>query len=217
MIIISKQTILAKNIKKIRQSLGMSMEEFGKEFDVTAHKSLVSKWEKGLSKPNNERLKKIAELGNISIDELLYGTFEEYLHELAKNTVLRFMDKNSVEINESNYSRYLKSIYWYINFTIKREKNFFDEDFFVRKIMYHLEIEFGLGNRDLDSLTQYAYTKMIEASEFVVEYYDDPIGRKNMSDESINNFLNEMSKKYTELGDFINHYREVHNLDNLDE
>ncbi|MDU6763924.1 MAG: XRE family transcriptional regulator, partial [Staphylococcus sp.] len=75
--------------------------------------------------------------------------------------------------------------------------------------------ELGLGDRDLDSLTQYAYSKLLDASEFVVEYYEDPIGRNNMSDESINTFLNEMSKKYSELEDFINNYRKNHNLESL--
>lgn len=206
---------VGQRVKSIRLSLGKNLGEFGKLVGG-ASDSIVSRWEKGVSIPNNKRLKKIAELGNISIDQLLYGNFEEYLHVLTKNTVLRFMDENSIETTESNYLRYIKSIYWYINFTKERDKNSFDEEFFIRKIMYHLEIEFGLGNRDLDSLTQYAYNKLIEASEFVVEYYEDPIGRKNMSDEAINNFLNEMSKKYTELEDFINHYREEHNLDNLD-
>ncbi|MGK0539591.1 helix-turn-helix domain-containing protein [Staphylococcus haemolyticus] len=36
---------------------------------------MVSKWEKGLTKPSNERLKEIADLGNVSINQLLYGDF----------------------------------------------------------------------------------------------------------------------------------------------
>ncbi|UIF32891.1 helix-turn-helix domain-containing protein, partial [Staphylococcus aureus] len=39
------------------------MEEFGEKFTHKAHKSIVSKWEKGLTKPSNERLKEIAKLG----------------------------------------------------------------------------------------------------------------------------------------------------------
>lgn len=39
------------------------MEEFGNKFNSKAHKSIISKWEKGLTKPSNERLKEIADLG----------------------------------------------------------------------------------------------------------------------------------------------------------
>jgi transcriptional regulator with XRE-family HTH domain len=59
-------------ISNIRKRLGLNQELFGKKINQ-AHKSLVSKWEKGQSLPNNERLKLIAELGGISVDELLYG------------------------------------------------------------------------------------------------------------------------------------------------
>ena len=45
-----------------------------------AHKSIVSKWEKGLTKPSNERLKEIAELGNVSVDYILYGSIIHYIY-----------------------------------------------------------------------------------------------------------------------------------------
>ncbi len=85
------------------------MEEFGKKFKVNAHKSLVSKWEKGLTKPNNERIQKIAELGNVSVDYLLHGLddktlkvgkefynhlIEMYPHNTHDGKALRFFDVN---------------------------------------------------------------------------------------------------------------------------
>lgn len=66
-------------ISSIRKDLGLNQEDFGKRIS-DAHKSLVSKWEKGQSLPNNERLKKIAEIGGISVNELLYGDFESYCY-----------------------------------------------------------------------------------------------------------------------------------------
>lgn len=71
------------------------MEEFGKVFDTVAHKSLVSKWEKGLSQPNNERLKKIAELGNTTVNEILFGYDEKYM--LVMNELYENMLKNNGE------------------------------------------------------------------------------------------------------------------------
>ena len=50
------------------------MKEFGKLIGDAAQ-SLVTRWENGTSIPNNERIKIIADIGNISVNELLYGKF----------------------------------------------------------------------------------------------------------------------------------------------
>lgn len=63
---------LGKKIKQIRQTYGLTQEAFGIEIS-NATKSNVSKWEKGLVKPNNSRLKLIAQKGKISVVELLAG------------------------------------------------------------------------------------------------------------------------------------------------
>lgn len=60
-----------ERIKNIRLELGLTMEAFGKLLDT--NKSAVNNWEKGYNQPNKERLKKIAELGGISVVELLGG------------------------------------------------------------------------------------------------------------------------------------------------
>lgn len=70
--------IVAQNISMIRHNLGLTMDEFGRRVN-NASKSNVSKWEKGSSLPNSTRIKRIAELGNISVNELLYGSdFKKY-------------------------------------------------------------------------------------------------------------------------------------------
>ena len=66
-------------IKTIRTQKGLTMKEFGKLIEEAAQ-SLVTRWENGTSIPNNERLKKIADLGGISVNELLYGDFESYCY-----------------------------------------------------------------------------------------------------------------------------------------
>lgn len=75
-------------ISLIRKRKGLTLEEFGKK-TADALKSNVSKWERGLSLPNNERLKIIADLGGVSVDELLYGDERHYLApfiiDIAKN------------------------------------------------------------------------------------------------------------------------------------
>lgn len=63
---------LGQRIKEIRINLGETMEEFGKLLD--ASKGNVSMWESGKVTPNNLRLKSIADLAGISVEELLDDT-----------------------------------------------------------------------------------------------------------------------------------------------
>lgn len=69
-------------IKTIRKQNGLTMKEFGKLIGDAAQ-SLVTRWENGTSIPNNERIKKIAEIGNVSVSYLLYGktTFDDLSDE----------------------------------------------------------------------------------------------------------------------------------------
>ena len=62
---------VGKRIKNIRKSRGENQTEFGNLFSTS--KSNVSNWEKGRNLPNPERLKQIADIGNITVHQLLYG------------------------------------------------------------------------------------------------------------------------------------------------
>lgn len=95
--------ILSNNIEKIRLSLGENKREFGERFNATG--SLVSKWEKGLITPSPERLKSIADLGGVSVSELLYGSIEDYLlNEI--NTF--FENQEGVEFSPEGKSEVIK-------------------------------------------------------------------------------------------------------------
>ena len=59
-----------ERIKDIRLELGETLEEFGKRFNPPANRSLVSGWENGRYLPSPERLKVIAELGGLSVEQL---------------------------------------------------------------------------------------------------------------------------------------------------
>ena len=65
-------------IRGIRLARGMTLEEFGNLF--SASKSIASRWEKGKSIPNNIRIKAIADMANISVQELLYGIKEKVMY-----------------------------------------------------------------------------------------------------------------------------------------
>ncbi|MDO4775529.1 MAG: helix-turn-helix transcriptional regulator [Aerococcaceae bacterium] len=75
-------------IKSIRQNLGKTMEEFGSMIECPAVKpGIISRWESGISLPNAERLKSIAKIGNIPVNELLYGTFISQQLEWAEELI----------------------------------------------------------------------------------------------------------------------------------
>lgn len=74
---------IGKRIKQIRLSLGSSMIKFGEQIDeISPVKSgVISNWENGKQIPNKKRISKIAKLGNISINELLYGNPSTFLFD----------------------------------------------------------------------------------------------------------------------------------------
>ena len=73
---------VGQRIYNIRKKNGYSMKKFGELID-NAPKGSVNSWEKGVNLPNEKRLHLIAELGNISFDELLYGSFDDYIKKLV--------------------------------------------------------------------------------------------------------------------------------------
>lgn len=70
---------VGERIFNIRNSLNLTLEQFGKEKEINAERSNVSKWERGATLPNRSRLEIIAKKGNITVNELLYGSPDEFL------------------------------------------------------------------------------------------------------------------------------------------
>lgn len=69
---------VGKRIKRIRKNNGYTLKEFGivlgkklKKTPIT--ESIISRWERGVSLPNNERLEAIANLSGVSVRYLLSG------------------------------------------------------------------------------------------------------------------------------------------------
>lgn len=73
--------LVGLRIKKIRNDKNLSMEAFAEKVGV-AGKSTVNEWEKGRSTPNSQTLKKIAELGAVSVGFIIYGSLQEYVKKV---------------------------------------------------------------------------------------------------------------------------------------
>lgn len=76
-----------RRIFNIRQSRGLTLEQFGEIKGLNAPKSIVHRWEKGLSLPRRGRLDILAKLGNTTVNQLLYGGSEQDIEELYERLI----------------------------------------------------------------------------------------------------------------------------------
>ena len=120
--------LVGKRIQAIRLEKGLTLKQFGEmlgkiklknEIEAssnvqnTVNKSNVLRWEQGISLPNKERLNKIAQLANITVNELLYGNNEHDIEDLEQRLleipieerielILRVLKETSKSIKEKS-------------------------------------------------------------------------------------------------------------------
>lgn len=120
-------------IRQIRNSLNLTLEEFGKIFSsdinnkLNAGKSNVSTWERGDSLPNKQRLDIIAKKGNMTVNELLYGSIDEFLDNNLVS-ILEYQTGNKVSSNEEYSIARLQFKKWLEdrNITLENITNVYD-------------------------------------------------------------------------------------------
>lgn len=78
-------SILSANIKKIREKLGLNQTDFAKMIGVETN-SAISNWENDKRDPDLNTLKKIAALGEMTLDELLAGEIDKKTSYFDYNT-----------------------------------------------------------------------------------------------------------------------------------
>ncbi|WP_312460592.1 helix-turn-helix transcriptional regulator [Proteiniclasticum sp.] len=108
-------------IKTIRQERGMTQEEFGKLFN--ASKGNISLWENGSVLPNNERLKIIADLGSIAVNDLLYGHQHNNLYNQNFTKALVYTYPSFKAKNYSIMINYKISLFFETNSNIVEGKS----------------------------------------------------------------------------------------------
>lgn len=102
------ENFISKQIRSLRLSLGETMEEFGTRFNTS--KGTINNWEKGRNLPNKENLLKIANLLDISVEELInsdidYQNFKRLLIEKDPDIKKLIYSKLS-DLPYENYSTY---------------------------------------------------------------------------------------------------------------
>lgn len=88
---------VGSRIKQIRLNKGYTLESFGKLFG--ASKGNVQQWENGISLPNKERLATISKIADMTVNELLYGSIDEFLDNNLVS-ILEYQTGNKVSSNE---------------------------------------------------------------------------------------------------------------------
>lgn len=168
---------LGFRIKQIRLEHGHTMEEFGKKFNTS--KGTVNNWEKGRNKPNKENLKAIADLGNISVDELLYGNKNIFLRNIIHK---RLEELLSNEPEDGTYKNYvLRNKEKIINDIIKEIQDIsildaspseFD-NFIDIKIEEHTVIPFNQINVMLHSFSSNLENMVNQTNHFITSNEND--------------------------------------------
>lgn len=83
-------------IRDIRKQKGLSMTAFAEKIDKKAKSGTVSNWETGKNLPNNDRLKTIAELGETTVEYILYGSLDEYAKNLLNELEKELKEDDSI-------------------------------------------------------------------------------------------------------------------------
>ena len=125
---------VGRRIQAIRQELGLTLHEFGIKID-NADRSIVSRWERGVSLPSNERLRTIADLGNTTVSELLYGPIENSVLNIINSYLnnhegLGLSSGSKENITKDTLNQVLKNPMITVLYGESEAKNLFDSFIF---------------------------------------------------------------------------------------
>lgn len=154
---------LGNKIREIRMSKGDTLEEFGIRIahnlgipeEKAPNKSNISRWEAGSAQPNQKRLKAIADIGQLSVNNLLYGNL-------------------NIQVSVDDYLIDKFESY------LKRKNNYFKEDFkLMAPAIKSAILTFGLGFKDEQAAAieeRVKHTKNIEklnkfGYKYIFKYY----------------------------------------------
>lgn len=94
---------LGRNIAEIRKKRGYTQKSFGEILDV--NEKTISKWERGITAPDVTLLTSIADVLNVTVDELLRGEKLDNEEKVIENkNVFSVEEEKDPEVNEDSDS-----------------------------------------------------------------------------------------------------------------
>lgn len=181
------ETIFSKQLQKFRKQSGITQEQLAAKLGVTAQ--AVSKWENG-SYPDGDLLPKIADIFNVSIDNL-YGRGEEKcsFEQQVVNHMQAIADSNPDSCAEwlENY----RNIIWAMQLTAWRECRYYYDlpDFKDSKGSFVSECLCPTGFTYMRLNKDFRYFTYIEQPESFAKQFSD---------------LDKLSELFAFLGDKMN-------------
>lgn len=205
---------LGNRIFKIRSNMNLTLDEFGKI--INASKSSISEWEKGKNIPNRSRLEIIAKKGNITVNELLYGSPKEFLYNnidilfsnLDNNTgffknILNILDRGAIilELSETldinnltNVEKQLKKVIddYFLDIKSNNEnmiryiKNNYELAVDIYNILY--------GGGFFNSLTTHTFNRYLNERNIDTPTDEDLKDYNNL--ETLDDFLNAFNDSF---------------------
>lgn len=143
------ENFVGKQIRSLRLSLGETMEEFGTRFNTS--KGTINNWEKGRNLPNKENLLKIANLLDISVEELI-------------NDDKDYQDFKKLLIEKDPDIKQL-ILYKLVNFPYENDKKYKEESVFSRSGKKILELLFlipYMENSEEEDLYEFDHLKIFK-------------------------------------------------------
>jgi transcriptional regulator with XRE-family HTH domain len=76
--------VVSNSIKKLREEKGMTQDELAEKLNVT--RQAVSNWETGKTQPDIETLTRLAEIFDVSVERIIYGSErKERIVQVSRN------------------------------------------------------------------------------------------------------------------------------------
>ena len=198
---------IGSRIRSIRQAKGMTLEEFGNLF--SASKSIASRWEKGISIPNADRLKSIAKIGDTTVEELLHGNKEQFIRQTAIELIRQYREdiRNGAPGKEAYLERYgeelskrivnlnldyllevdrdrvadaiQESIDTHIENAYTSPEDYFNSTFDLEMMLYHMRRDAGLESDLVTKNKRPIEGVDVEAAKQVISIIQDAIDKIN--------------------------------------
>ena len=197
---------IGQRIKSIRTKKGMTLEEFGALF--SAGKGLVSRWERGISTPNPERIKAISKVGDTSVEYILHGTMNEYIESLIdklqmdlstdknlSNAVIPFIVSEVKSIMYSNASSFLN--------TDQADKKY---DELKKNTIKSRSDPKSLENNILTNLSRELRTRILDTMKYSYKSYYNNDNEETSAGDYLTENSREILERLHSLEDFLGAY-----------